>query len=221
MGVRKVDIYVSIISYYGKSASGKDTIFQKLKQDSSFRFKTVIPYTTRPKREGEVDGEQYYFVSQEKFIEMQKEHRIIESRVYHTIHGDWTYFTADDGQIIMDSEEKYLLIGTLEVYESIKAYYRKKLIATPSVVRIEDWLKQCIVPIYVEVEDGIRLERAIQREQLQQQPAYSELCHRFLADEESFSLENLNRAGIVRKFVNQDLEICVEEIRNFIMLPSL
>jgi len=205
----------------GKSASGKDTIFQRLKQDSSLRFKTMIPYTTRPKREGEVSGEQYYFVSQEKFFEMQEKQRIIESRVYHTIHGDWTYFTADDGQIIMNSEEKYLLIGTLEVYESIKAYYRKKLIAAPSVVRVEDWLKQCIVPIYVEVEDGVRLERAIQRERLQRQPAYGELCRRFLADEEAFSLENLDRAGIVRKFENQDLEVCVEEIRNFIILTSL
>lgn len=81
----------------GKSTSGKDTIFQRLKQDSSFRFKTVIPYTTHPKRECEVDGEQYYFVPQEKFIEMQKEQRIIESRVYHTIHGNWAYFTAADG----------------------------------------------------------------------------------------------------------------------------
>ncbi len=200
----------------GKSASGKDTIFQRLKQDSSFRFKTVIPYTTRPKREGEVNGEQYYFVSQEKFIEMQKEKRIIESRVYHTIHGDWTYFTADDGQIIMNGDEKYLLIGTLEVYESIKAYYRKKLISASSVVCIENWLKQCVIPIYIEIEDGARLERAIQRERLQRQPAYAEVCRRFLADEEAFSLENLNRAEIIRKFKNQDLEICVEEIRNFI-----
>lgn len=50
---------------------------------------------------------------------MQKEQRIIESRVYHTIHGDWTYFTAADEQIIMDSEEKYLLIGT---FRSLRKY---------------------------------------------------------------------------------------------------
>lgn len=116
----------------------------------------------------------------------------------------------------MNDDEKYLLIGTLEVYESIKVYYRQKLVSALSVVRIEDWLKQCIVPIYVEVEDGIRLERALQRERLQRQPAYAEVCRRLLADEEAFSLENLNRAGIAQKFKNQGLEICVEEIRNFI-----
>lgn len=74
----------------------------------------------------------------------------------------------------------------LEVYESIKAYYHKKLISASSVVHIEDWFKQCIILIYVEVEDGVRLKRALQRERLQQQPAYGEVCRRFLADEEAF-----------------------------------
>lgn len=204
----------------GKSASGKDTVFQKLREDASLKLKTVVPYTTRPKREGEEDGREYYFLSRETFLAMQQEQKIIESRTYHTVHGDWTYFTADDGQIVMDGKEAYLLIGTLETYGKIRAYYRQKLCYTLQDNMdgefIETWLKQHIMPIYIEVENGMRLERALHREQAQLQPEYGEMCRRFLADEEDFSEEKLRYAGIARRFENRELKLCIEEIRDYI-----
>lgn len=71
-------------------------------------------------------------------------------------------------------------------------------------------------PIYVEVEDGERLKRALAREELQETPRYAEMCRRFLADTEDFSQENLERAGIRRRFQNVELESCMEEIREYI-----
>ncbi len=200
----------------GKSASGKDTIFQRLKRNDFLHLKTVIPYTTRPKREGEEDGREYYFLSCQEFLTMQRENKVIESRTYQTVHGDWTYFTADDGQIIMDGEDKYLLIGTLETYRKIREYYRKKLSIEKGKEwveeRIQEWLKQHIKPIYIEVENGLRLERALKREQEQELPEYTEMCRRFLADEEDFSEENLKHAGITKRFQNEILEVCLKEI---------
>ena len=70
--------------------------------------------------------------------------------------------------------------------------------------------------LYIEVEDGERLKRAIRREELQPEPKYAEMCRRFLADEEDFSEENLKRAGIVRRFQNMELESCVNELKNCI-----
>lgn len=193
----------------GKSASGKDTVFQRLKEDRSLNLKTMVPYTTRPKREGELEGREYYFLSNEKFLKMEKEQRIIESRTYHTVHGDWTYFTADDGQIDMDGEERYLLIGTLETYLKIREYYQKK-------GKTEQWMECHIRPIYIEVEDGERLERALQRERKQKRPCYAELCRRFLADEADFSEENLERAGIRIRFQNRVLEECLGQICSYL-----
>ena len=72
--------------------------------------------------------------------------------------------------------------------------------------------KDAIVPIYIEVEDGLRLSRALERERAQTKPQYAELCRRFLADAEDFSEENLERAGIKRRFQNIDKETCMEEI---------
>ena len=99
----------------GKSASGKDTIYKELIEKMP-KFHSIVPYTTRPMREGEKDGVEYFFVDQERFDEMMDEEKIIEFRSYNTKCGIWTYFTADDGQINIRNA-KYIVIGTLEAYD--------------------------------------------------------------------------------------------------------
>ena len=73
-----------------------------------------------------------------------------------------------------------------------------------------------MIPILVKVEDGERLMRALRREMQQKNPKYQELCRRFLADEEDFSLENEQKAGIKKAFYNQDLETCICEIIDYL-----
>lgn len=184
-----------IFCLMGKSASGKDTIYSRLLQREELNLKHVVPYTTRPIRSGETDGETYFFCTEEEALRMEREGKIIELRAYHTVHGIWKYFTADDGQIRLDLAD-YLLIGTLETYEKIRAYYGN----------------ENVCPVYVWVDDGVRLERALARECSQREPKYAEMCRRFLADEEDFSEENLNRLGISRRFENRDVEKILEEI---------
>ena len=72
--------------------------------------------------------------------------------------------------------------------------------------------EDAVCPVYVQVEDGERLSRALNREREQENPRYEEMCRRFLADAEDFSEENLERAGIKRRFQNIDKETCMEEI---------
>ena len=130
---------------------------------------------------------------------MKKSGRVIEARSYDTKCGIWTYFTADDGQIDL-SRHNYLVIGTLVSFQALKEYYGE----------------DSIVPVYIETEGGLRLSRALEREREQSQPKYAEMCRRFLADEEDFSEENLRRAGIIKRFVNDDLAECMEEIGGYI-----
>ena len=177
----------------GKSASGKDTIYKKVKEQMP-ELKTIVIYTTRPIREGEQNGREYYFVDDGKLQELQEAGKVIELREYNTVHGIWKYFTADDGQF--DGDDNYLAIGTLESYVKLRDYFGQAR----------------LVPIYVEVEDGLRLERALARERMQAMPKYEELCRRFLADAADFSVDNLNNAGITRKFLNIDMDKCVGEI---------
>ena len=187
-----------IVYIMGKSSSGKDTIFQNLKEALP-EFKTIVLYTTRPIRAGEQDGVEYHFVKEETLKAFEEKGQIIELRAYNTVHGVWKYFTADDGQINLE-KENYLVIGTLESYEQMKKYFGE----------------DALLPIYVQVEDGARLGRALERERRQQIPKYEELCRRFLADSQDFSEENIARAGIETRFENVELESCVSEILRFV-----
>lgn len=184
----------------GKSASGKDRIYRSLLEESPLPVKEFTIFTTRPIRQGETDGKEYYFVDRERLNELRTAGKIIEERSYNTVHGIWTYFTADDGRTDLEKYD-YLGIGTLESYEKLRDYYGTEK----------------ILPIYIEVEDGIRLERALAREKLQDVPKYKELCRRFLADSEDFAEEKIQRLGIGRRFYNNGaLEECRKEVEQYI-----
>lgn len=188
-----------IICLMGKSSSGKDTVYKKLLQKGTIPLRTIVPYTTRPVRAGETDGVEYFFTDEEHFQELSRKGKVIEDRAYHTCHGLWRYFTVDDGQIHLESDE-YLMIGTLEAYRKLKDYFG------------EDKL----LPVLIELEDGERLQRALNRERRQKHPKYEELCRRFLADAEDFSEEHIKEAGIKRRFQNQELSKCLKEIEAYI-----
>ena len=130
----------------GKSSSGKDSLFKKIKERIP-ELKNIILYTTRPIREGEQNGVEYHFVDENKLQEFGKEN---------------------------------------------------------------------MIPLYVEVEDGLRLSRALERERQQAAPKYAEMCRRFLADSEDFSEKNLQDAGITKRFQNFDFQKCVSEICDYI-----
>ncbi len=179
----------------GKSATGKDTIFKMLLESKELALQTVVMYTTRPIRVSETDGVEYYFVNEDKLRELQSQNKVIEHRAYDTVHGVWHYFTVNDGQLDLEKED-YLMLGTLESFGQIQKYYNKDR----------------VVPIYIEVEDGVRLLRALKREKKQKEPKYAELCRRFLADDEDFSEENIKAHGITRRYSNIDINNCLSEI---------
>lgn len=183
----------------GKSSSGKDTIYKRLAAQEEPELQKLVIYTTRPIRDGEVNGREYYFTDEKKLEEFRNKGALIEARTYQTVYGPWTYFTADDGQIGTSGKD-YLGIGTLESYMKLKEYYGEKVMC----------------PLYIQVEDGERLERALHREKEQEKPKYEEMCRRFLADQEDFSEEKILKAGIDRRFENHNLNKCVEEILKYI-----
>ena len=180
----------------GKSASGKDTIYKALISDRSLGLHTVVPYTTRPVREGEAEGVEYWFVNEKQFQQFKAAGKIIEDRCYETVFGPWRYFMVDDGQIDF-SKGHFIVIGTLESYCKIRDYYGASQ----------------VVPLYINVEDGLRLFRALERERRQTAPKYAEMCRRFLADSGDFSEEKLEKAGIYTVFDNETLETCIAQVK--------
>ena len=156
-------------------------------------------YATRPIGEGETHGVEYHFTGESGLKALEDKGCVIEVRAYNTKCGIWKYFTADDGQIDLEKED-YIVIGTLQSFEAMSRYFgRDKLL-----------------PVYVEVEDGLRLKRALDREMQQNEPKYAEMCRRFLADQEDFSEEHIKAAGIERRFSNEDIEECLNEIEDYL-----
>ena len=183
----------------GKSSSGKDTVYKQLLQQNDFNLKELVLYTTRPIRSGETEGVEYHFVTEEQYQKLLQDGKIIEARAYDTIYGVWRYFTVNDGQIDLE-RQNYLVTGTIASYCAARDYFGANK----------------VIPIYIDLDDGIRLQRALNREKKQEQPKYTEMCRRFLADAEDFAPEKIKAAGIEQTFQNDDLLHCVNEIVSFI-----
>ena len=192
----------TIFYLIGKSCAGKDSLYNIIIKDRELGLYPVIRYTTRPIRDGETDGESYHFVDIKGYNEYKSAGRIIEEQVYHTVHGDWYYFTADDGNLDI-ANNNYLAIGVLESFAGTREYYGKDR----------------VLPIYIELDDGERLSRALLRERLPGNGRYAEMCRRFLSDADDFREERIRELGITDdvKFVNDDLEECAKRIKAWIL----
>ncbi len=192
--------------YYlmGKSSSGKDTIYKLLLENKELCLHTIVPYTTRPIRAGETNGVEYHFVEEDELKKIEESGKLIELRAYSTFHGVWKYFTVADDQIDLQLNA-YLIIGTLESFIRIKEYYGDEY----------------VVPLMIDLDDGVRLQRALDREKSQEKPKYQEMCRRFLADAIDFSEEKIMDASITRLFNNDNLETCLSEIIQFIKEDDL
>ena len=74
-----------LIVISGPSGVGKDTVLQRMKErDLPFHF--VVTATTRPKRENEVQGKDYFFVSKDEFARMIEADELLE---YAVVYNDY------------------------------------------------------------------------------------------------------------------------------------
>ena len=84
--IAKPEPLIVIIS--GLSGSGKDTVINRLKDISAIDFHFVVTCNTRKRRENEVDGKDYHFISREKFLSMIENGEMLEhSVVYDDLKG--------------------------------------------------------------------------------------------------------------------------------------
>lgn len=124
------------IFFTGKSAAGKSSVARYLSEN--FRYEEAISCTTRPIREGEIDGKDYYFLTQEEFKEKESNGDFIETTTYR----DWHY-------------------GTLK-----EEFYRKEnLIFVIEPVGLRTYKRQNIdgLYIYIDTEDTKRYIRQLLR----------------------------------------------------------
>jgi len=119
----------------GKAAAGKDYLKNKLKMRD---FTVGVSHTTRPPREGEVDGVDYHFIDEHKFTEMTGNDEFVEWMEFN----GWFY-----GQTIEDFNKSDVMIMSKDGLAILPAKYRK----------------QCVV-IYLDMDRKTRIERLNMRD---------------------------------------------------------
>lgn len=134
-----------IVVLVGKSCSGKDTTARMLETEYGFKF--VVSTTTRPMRQGESEGNPYYFVTNEEFKQKIDNDEMIEYREYHTLVDNipsvW-YYGAEKKEI--DDNTKHIaVLDIIGLDEFVKNF------------------KSRVVSFYLNVDDDIRKERCINR----------------------------------------------------------
>ncbi len=100
----------------GKSCSGKDTLIKEL---VSRGWKKVVNFTTRPMRDGEIEGVTYHYVSEPKFMSMVDDEDFVEHKAYDSEFGRWYYGTPKSA---FNDEEKRTVVcltpaGALDALE--------------------------------------------------------------------------------------------------------
>lgn len=130
----------------GMSCSGKDTVLQKCielskSSEEYYNLEKVVSYTTRPMREGEVHGQDYWFVTDEELEKMDLEGKLFTVNNYNTKFGIWSYGLAIDS--FTYNENYKIHITNAEEFEELKECEELKVIS-----------------VYLDVADEILINRA-------------------------------------------------------------
>lgn len=138
-----------ITIYCGKSAAGKDYSFRKHLREHPDAV-PVVSYTTRPMRDGEKNGVDYHFLSNEEFDAMERNGGFLESRAYHTLAGGkpavWRYASPK----LRDDQVRSVDYATVLDLNGCKSY-------------IHQYGRENIDIVYLYTDDGTREQRAEQR----------------------------------------------------------
>ena len=192
-----------IFMLIGKSSCGKDTIYKELLKQ--FDVDPIVVHTTRSMRVNEIDGVTYHFDTYDRYKEYVDSNEMVASSKY-TLYDksgnpyDAYYYTVKDDLLI--GEKPKIVIGNPNLYSQYISFLGLGI----------------VYPIIIEVDDGVKLERALKREREQIKPNYLEMCRRFIRDSEDYSPENFKMIGLDRfpSFENDNLHKCIDRVSIYI-----
>lgn len=149
---------IKILAIVGESGTGKDTIAKRLCKNK--KYHPIVSTTTRPKREGEIEGVNYHFVSPDTFGDLVAKDKMLEA----TCFNDWFYGTS---------------LGSLDKDKINVGVFNPE--------GLDILAENNIIDLYVAriiVDDKTRLMRQLKREK---NPNVDEIIRRYKTDKEDFS----------------------------------
>ena len=174
-----------IIAFIGKAGAGKDSVAKALYQQLP-NSHMMVSCTTRPKRDYEVEGVDYYFLTGEEFAEKVLANEMLEA----TCFNDWFYGTP------VDTLQDGWNIGVFNPtgIESLMDYAKTSI----------DVL---LYPFYIQASDKTRLMRQLTREE---NPDVKEIIRRYSADEMDFADIDDNTLPIY--IINNDGDTTIQDV---------
>jgi guanylate kinase len=165
-----------LIILSGPSGSGKTTIVNRLRAMPELRLRPSISATTRPKREGEVDGQQYYFLTPEEFERRRRAGEFLE---WAEVHG---HMYGTPRQAVEDLRKQgHTVVLVIDVQGA--AQVRPKCTDATSIfltVSSVDTLEHRLRDRHTEDEASLRRRLANAREELRRA---GEFTHQVLNDD--------------------------------------
>lgn len=150
-----------LIVISGPSGVGKDSVLQRMKErDLPFHF--VVTATTRPKRPGEVDGVDYYFVTHDEFAEMIEQGELLE---YAIVYNDYKGIPKGQVRQALASGRDVMMRIDVQGAETIRELCPDALLVFLS-TRSEGELVSRLEARKTETPEGLKLRIATARQEL-------------------------------------------------------
>lgn len=163
--LRKPSPLLIVIS--GPSGAGKDTVMQRM-QERGFPFHFVVTATTRPKREAEVEGKDYWFVSKEEFARMIEANELIE---YAMVYGDYKGIPRAQVREALASGKDVVMRLDVQGAETVRKLTPEALLIFVT-TETEDELERRLRNRNSENSDTLALRIATARKELQRIQAF-------------------------------------------------
>lgn len=181
---------IEIIAICGKAGAGKDTLLHKIMQrmGNSAILHEIVSCTTRPPREGEVDGVNYHFMTNEDFAAKIFNHEMLEA----TVFNDWCYGTSLQS---LDTSKINIGVFNPEGIETLNEDSRINL-------RV----------YYIDAPGKDRLIRQLNREQ---DPNIDEILRRYKTDEEDFANLDFNYIKVQNSDTESNLMWAIRDIEHY------
>jgi guanylate kinase len=183
--------------FIGGSASGKNLLQETISK--KFNIPICVSYSSRPKRENETNGVDYYFTSKEEFVDMLGNDEFVEFRSYETADDVWYYGLHKSEVVDANVKNKITIVDQNGYYSLVKELGQENVLG-----------------FYIYAPERVKIIRALNRETVDNESFYKELYRRMLDDLTAF--EKVKRDNNVVKIENIDLDKAVEEINKYINL---
>ena len=173
-----------IIALIGEAGSGKDRILKEVLAAAPTEFNEIISCTTRPPREGEVDGVNYFFIDAEEFAYKVLNYEMIEA----TSFNDWFYGTS---------------------YDSLRSDVPNIGVFNADGIRALQGRQDIDLTVYrIMCSDKTRLLRQLNREE---HPNVDEIVRRYKTDKDDFYDLEFEYTELQNE-INLDLSLAVKKI---------